>query len=104
MRIFYGGRKVQAWEFMFQGLNTEKMEYRGNRGHKNGTREVDATPSGFLRITRDQIGRSSRNLVCVTFEQLYSFPGNFKPVTAMTFDLISKVMSSEICVTYRLNA
>ena len=47
----------------------------------------DATPSGFPRITRERIGRSSRNLVYLTFEQFYTFPENFKSVPTMIFDL-----------------
>ena len=42
---------------------------------------------GFPNITREQIGRSSRNLVYLTFEQFYIFPENVKPVPTMTFDL-----------------
>ena len=50
-------------------------------------RGVDATPSGFPRITRERIGRSSRNLVYLTVEQFHTFPENFKSVPTMTFDL-----------------
>ena len=50
-------------------------------------RGVDATPSGFPKITRERIGRSSRNLVYLTVEQCHNFPENFKSVPTMTFDL-----------------
>ena len=43
--------------------------------------------SGFPRITREWIGRSSRNLACLTSKQFYIFPENFKPVPTTTFDL-----------------
>ena len=61
-------------------------------------------PSGFPRITRERIGRSSRNLVYLTIEQFYIFPENFKFVPTMTFNLIFKVMSSEIYVPNSFNA
>ena len=60
--------------------------------------------SGFPRITRERICRSSRNLAYLTSKPFYIFPENFKPVPTMTFGLISKVMSSEICVPYRSSA
>ena len=44
-------------------------------------------PSGFPRITREQIGRSSRNLTYLSFEQFYTFPENFESLPTMTFDL-----------------
>ena len=44
-------------------------------------------PSGFPRIIRERIGRSSRNLLHLTIEQFYTFPENFKSVPTMTFDL-----------------
>ena len=44
-------------------------------------------PSGFPKIVRERIGRSSLNLVYITIEQLYTFPENFKSVPTMTFDL-----------------
>ena len=43
--------------------------------------------SGFPRITRERIGRSSRNLVYLTIEYFYIFTENFKPEPTMTFDL-----------------
>ena len=51
------------------------------------TKGIDATPSGFPKITRERIGRSSRNLVHLTFEHFYIFPENFKSLPTMTFDL-----------------
>ena len=45
------------------------------------------THSGFPRITRERIGRLSRNLVYLTTEQFYTFPENFKSVPTMTFNL-----------------
>ena len=52
-----------------------------------GTGWVMQTPSGFSRITRERIGRSSRNLVYLTIEQYYTSPEKFKSVPTMTFDL-----------------
>ena len=49
--------------------------------------EVDATPSGFPRITRERIGRSSRNLVYLSIELFYIFSENLKTVPTMSFDL-----------------
>ena len=43
--------------------------------------------SGFPRITREWIGRSSRNFAYLTSKQFCIFPENFKPVPTMTFDL-----------------
>ena len=57
--------------------------------HLRRHRGIDATPSGFPRITRERIGRSSRNLVYLTIEQFYIFPENFKAVRTMTSDLWS---------------
>ena len=48
---------------------------------------VDATLSDFPRITRERIGRSSRNLVYLTVEQFHTFPENLKSVPTRTFDL-----------------
>ena len=64
----------------------------------------DATPSVFPEITRERIGRSSRNLFYLTFERFYMFSENFKTVPTMTCDMISKIMLDEICVLYRFNA
>ena len=48
-------------------------------------------PSGFPRITRERIGRSSRNLIWVGMylsnELFYIFSENLKTVPTMTFDL-----------------
>ena len=52
-----------------------------------GTGGLMQPPSGFPRITRERIGRLSRNLVYLTIEQFYIFPENFKSVPTMTFDL-----------------
>ena len=52
-----------------------------------GQEGVDATPSGFPRITRERINRSSRNLVYLTIKQFYTFPENVNSVPTMTFDL-----------------
>ena len=81
-----------------------KLSLRGQRLALAGTVGVDAPPSGFPRITRERMGRSSQNLVYLTIEQFYTFPENLKSVPTMTFDLISGVMSSENCVAYRFNA
>ena len=43
--------------------------------------------SGFPRITHEQIGRSSRNLVYLFFEHFYTFLENLKSAPIMTFDL-----------------
>ena len=44
-------------------------------------------PSGFPRINRERMSRSSQNLVNLTFKQLYIFPANFKTVPTLDFDL-----------------
>ena len=56
--------------------------------------------SGFPRITRERIGRPSRNLVYPTIEQFCIVPKNFKTVPTMTLTchLSSKIMSGESCV------
>ena len=75
---------IQTWprEGHFLVICTAKhVNPRRHRG------EVDATPSGFPRITRERIGRSSRNLVYLSIELFYIFSENFKTVTTMTFDL-----------------
>ena len=58
------------------------------RRHRGGGGGDANGPSGFPRITRERIGRSSRNCVYLTFEQFYIFPENFKPVPTMAFDLL----------------
>ena len=52
-----------------------------------GTGVVMQFASGFPRITRERIGWSSRNLVCLTIEQFHTFLENFKSLPTMTFDL-----------------
>ena len=55
--------------------------------HRGGGGAGWCNPPGFPRITREGIGRSSRNLVYLIIEQFYTFPENFKSVPTMTFDL-----------------
>ena len=62
-------------------------QYTSHRSLAGTGGGVDATPSGFSGITRERIGRSSRNLVYLTIEQFYTFPENFKFVPTRTFDL-----------------
>ena len=51
-----------------------------------GWAPAPASPPPWIRAC-EWIGRSSRNLVYLTIEQFYTFPGNFKSVPTMTFDL-----------------
>ena len=66
----------------------------------------NATPLNFPRITRDRIGRSSRNLVYLSIELFYTFPENFKTVPTRIFDLRPDFQGNvkRICVPYRFNA
>ena len=50
--FFFDVKKVRASEVICRCHDVNPRRHRG----------VDATPSGFPRITRERIGRSSRNL------------------------------------------
>ena len=82
--------RMHYWEYGAKKMRSEPItEMLKGLTHLNPRRHrgVDATPSGFPRITRERIGRSSRNLVYLTVEQFHTFPENFKSVPTMTFDL-----------------
>ena len=44
-------------------------------------------PLGVPKITREQIGGSSRNFIYLIFKQYNIFPEDFKTLPTMTFDL-----------------
>ena len=63
--------------------STDRLSFIDPRRHRG----VDATPSGFPRVTHERIGRSSRNLVYLIFKQICIFPENFNIVPTKTLDL-----------------
>ena len=93
--MFWAETRRGRW-FFDTGNNTaisDKFAYRSwdvsfkPRRHRGGGGWCNPPPSGFPRITRERIGRSSRNLAYLSFEQFNTFPENLKAVPTMTFDL-----------------
>ena len=75
---------IQTWprEGHFLVIYTAKhVNPRRHRGR------LMQPPSGFPRITRERIGRSSRNLVYPSIALFYIVSENFKTVPTMAFDL-----------------
>ena len=75
---------IQMWPHEGHFLVICTAKHVNPRQHRG---EDDATPLGFPRITRERIGRSSRNLVYLSIELFNIFSENFKTVPTMTFDL-----------------